>query len=179
MAKITIDTKGLIASAEDAQRAFQVATRAYALLNDKGKAIGHPFPTFLEMVEIIKVTTWTEEMVISHKPLKMGPVSCAEFQIVYTLPFSPSPSKDEKLKVIAEWNSRDQQVEVREDEPRTGKYIGSITLVDTEIETLAKALIRAIQMGFQNYRSRAEKLIDRLTRAEETMESLIKTPVKT
>ena len=171
MAKITIDTKGLITSEEDVQKAFQVATKAYHLLKEGGEAMGHGY-SFLDMVEIIKVTTWTEE-------LGGEPVHRAEFQIVYNIPFLSYPTKEEKLKIVAEWDSRVKyDVEVRKDEPYTGEYIGGISLQDAEIKTLARALIRAIQMGFEYRRSHLERLITRLSEAEEYLNSLIKAPAK-
>lgn len=164
MAKITIDTKGLITSEEDVQKAFQVATRVYHLLKEK---VG--FDVF-DMIEIIKATTWTED-------LGGEPVHFMEFQIVYTISFSST--EKEKSKIVAEWDSRDKyNVVVRKDEPLTGGYIGCISLAGLggpEIEALAKALIMAIRLGIQDRQARLEKLIKRLKETEAYMESLIMT----
>lgn len=161
MAKITIDTKGLLASEEDVQRAFQVATRTYDLLREAGKATHR---SLLELVEIIKITTGR---------------GGADFQVVYTLPVSPSSFLEwEKLKVVAEWNGRDDYLVVREEKAHEGKYIGHIKLPDKEIDTFARALVRAIQMGFEHRRSQSEKLIEYLSQTAELLEASIETPVE-
>lgn len=140
MAKITIDTKGLITSEEDIQRAHQVGTKTYLLLRDAGHSCE-------EMVEIIKVTTWTEK----------EEVHLATFQLVCNLPPSFFSSKGEKLRVVVDWDSRKPE-EMWLRRPSGEGHTAQICLESTSPEALAKGLIKAIQLRFLHHLSRLEEL---------------------
>lgn len=149
MAKITIDTKGLITSEEDIQRAHQVATKTYLLLQDAGHFCE-------EMVEIIKVTTWTETLYNPDRK-RHEEVHFAAFQLVCNLSPSFFSSKGEKLRVVVDWDSRKPE-EMWLRRPSGEGHTAQICLESTSPEALAKGLIKAIQLRFLHHLSRLEEL---------------------
>lgn len=162
MAKITVDTNYLTTPVEYINKVYQVASEAYRLLNS---VPGRPFEG---MVEIIKATTGVEKGLGED-------LHFATFQIVCKLPTGLSPSAERELRITAKWDNGCNEMWVSTDGPHE---ISAMSIPNTETETMARALIWAIQVGFRHHRSRLGDLTDWLAGKETTLEPLTKVPAK-
>ncbi len=166
MAKITVDTDFLAMPAKYVDMVYQVAARTYSLLNGVAR---RPFEG---MVEIIKVTTGVERR-------GEDVIHFATFQIVCELPTGLSPSTERELRITAKWDNNSNEMWVYTDGPHGHeRTISAMSLPDAETETMARALIWVIQIGFRHYRSRLSDLTDWLVGKETALEPLTKVPAK-
>lgn len=161
MAKITIETDWLITPEEDVSKAFQVIKHTYGLLREA---------KHLDMVELIKANVWVEKIG------GVGDVHFVEYQIIYSRP-SFFRLKGETLKTVARWQSQwDKSIGVwknQYDYTSSSNLIGRIKVNDADIETFAKALLQAMQIGFHFRSAELANEASVFSEAEETMYRLL------
>lgn len=181
MAKITVEIKKetsifgekLQVSEKEQQKVFQIAAKTLALLEEIG---------WEDRVEIIKATAWKDEY---------GPERILGLKTDFQVVFSPSIvstsdreeekfKKEQRLKVTARWNDRKNSISVYKDEigPTGDKYLCYLSPEDREIDTLARALIEAMEAGICKRLKELQNTTHWLEEADRELTSLCQVPAK-
>ncbi len=178
MAKITVETKeGPVRlvnqepfwpTEAETQKVCEVASKTFALLRKIHQS---------STVEIIKATAW-QDYCSSNDHKSRARVLVVDFQLVFCPDLAPTlKPEEEKLRVVAKWNSGDNKILVCSDVRHEGALDSprTINLRDGEVETLARALIKAMQVVVCDRQAYLKKLINWLEGADKKLGSLDQT----
>lgn len=171
MSKITVEAKvgrdingeKVWVSDEEQRMLFGIVQQTQNLLRQIGWG---------EKVELMKVTA----------EVKLYSRTEAEFQLIFTLPVPPhlsllsQPTNLEQIKIVVRWEIPSLHMSVYDSK---GRYLDIFRFPDTKEETLAVALVRAMQIGIYSRLSGFQDMASWLQRASQSLGSLSDVPVAT